>query len=120
MAVTLVNASGFAFGVAADETGMNMSTRNVTYKPEFKENLVSRQNEKIGFAIGETETEISLSGEVHGALVATAFATATTLAETPALFSASGGVYLNEATLDQGRSAWKTASLKFSMNHGIS
>lgn len=46
MAVTLVNLTGYQWGVESDEAGINMRSFGVTYRPEFKEYLQNRQNEK--------------------------------------------------------------------------
>jgi len=120
-AVTLVNLTGWAWGVGADETGINIENFQPTVKPEFKEYAMNRQGEKIGFCVGEPATEITIDGEVTGStgLMAATFAAAVTLANTFALFGSAGGIYLDEASVPTTRSGWKKVSFKFSRNKGI-
>jgi hypothetical protein len=121
-AVILVNLSGYQWGVEADETGINIESFSSTYKPEQKEYLRNKSGTKIGFAVDDVEAEITAEGEVSGStgLMAATFATAVTLANDNAEFGLSaGGVYLDEAAISQGRSAFRKASFKFTKNKGI-
>jgi hypothetical protein len=121
-AVTLVNLSGYQWGVEADETGINVESVEVAYRPEFKEFNKNKSGEKKGFAVAEPEGEISISGEVTGStgLMAATFAAAVTLANDHNLFGLSAGnVYLDEVTETQGREGFRAASFKFSKNKGI-
>jgi hypothetical protein len=121
-AVTLVNLSGYQWGVEADETGINVENFNVTYKPEQKEYLRNKVNTKIGFAVDDVEAEITVEGEVSGStgLMAATFATAVTLANEEDEFGLSaGGVYLDEAAISQSRGGFRRASFKLSKNKNI-
>jgi len=120
MAATLINLAGYQWGIASDETGINVSQFDITARPEFKEMLQDRTNTKIGFAVGETEEEISVAGEIKGALMISDFVTAVTLANTIDFLDVSAGtVFLDEATVSQGRGAWKNLSAKLSRNQNI-
>lgn len=120
MAATLINLSGFQWGVGSDESGINVSQFDVTVRPEFKEVLQDRTNTKIGFAVGDPEEEISVAGEIKGALPISDFVTAVTLANTVNYLGESAGtIFLDEASITQGRGAWKALSAKFSRNKNI-
>ena len=118
MAVTLINLSGYQYGVEAEETALNVKSFESAYKPEFKEWLMNKSNEKIGFALAPTEVDISLEGEVKGAISMT-FASAVTLGNDSAEFGASGAVYMDEATVKQSRDGWRTFTGKFSKVAGV-
>jgi hypothetical protein len=122
MAVTLINLSGFQWGVESEETGINIRSFGVGYKPEFKEFLPDKSNSKRGFAVGDPEAEITVEGEVSGAtgLMAAGFAAAVALANDHAEFGlGAGGVYLDSADIKQERAGWRDASFKLSKNKGI-
>jgi len=122
MAVTLVNASNFSRGVAADETGINIEEISVTVKPEFKEFLMGRTNLKRGFAIGDPEAEVSIRGEINGAtgLMGATFGTATSISNTTSYFGVSNySFYMDEGTVGQNRADWKKLDAKYSGNAGI-
>lgn len=118
MAITLINLSGYQFGIEAEETALNVKSFDVAYKPEFKEWLRGKTNEKIGFALAPTEAEITLEAEIKGSLTQT-FATAATLANDTSDFGAAGAIYLDEATVKQARDGWRSLSAKYSRCAGI-
>lgn len=121
-AITLVNLSGYQYGVEADETGINIESFTATYRPEQKEYLRNKQNTKIGFAVDEVEAEFQVNGEVSGStgLMAATFATAVTLANDDDEFGLSaGGAYLDEAVISQSRAGYRSASFKLSKNKGL-
>lgn len=121
MAVTLVNATGYTFGVPAAETGVNVESIEFTVKPEFKEYLMNRQNEKIGYAIADPETEITVQGEISGTtgLMAATFASTITLANDVTEFGSTGAIKLDEATVTISRNGWKKVSMKLSRNGNL-
>ena len=121
MAVTLINASGYQWGVESAETGVNVESFSCAYRPEIDEPLQNISGEQIGSAIGETETEISVEGEINNStgLMAAAFTTTTTIANDDDQFGAStGGIYLKEATVSQSRTGWRRVSLRFMRRKG--
>jgi hypothetical protein len=123
MAITLVGLPGAQRGVEFDEVGINIKTFEPAYKPEFKEFMQNKTNEKCGFAVAETEVEITVEGEVIGStgLMAAGFTTAVTLANDTDEFGASaGGIYMDSANVKQARDGWRDVSFKFSKNALIS
>jgi hypothetical protein len=120
--VTLVGLSGYQWGVEAEETGINIESYEITYRPEFKEFNKNKSGEKKGFAVGDSEAEITIAGEVSGStgLMAATFASATTIANDAALFGLSaGGVYLDEVTESQSREGFRSVSFKFTKTKGV-
>lgn len=121
-ALTLVNASGFSRGVASEETGINIEEISVTVRPEFKEFLFGKTNEKRGFAVAPPEAEVSIRGEISGetGIMAAVFGTATAIANETDYFGVSNySFYLDEGTVTEGRAAWKNLDARFSGNDGI-
>lgn len=124
MAITLVGSAADYFrGVTSDESGMNIEEIATTVKPEFKEFLMNKTNEKIGFAVAPAELDISIKGEVSdpASLPGTDFATAATLANTVEYMGAAGyDIFCDEGTFTENRSAWFVVDQKFSGNAGVS
>jgi len=121
--VILVNLPGFQRGVEQDEIGINIKSFEAGYKPEFKEFVNNKDNQKRGFAVADVEVDITVEGEVSGStgLMAAGFATAVALANDTDEFGAStGDVYLDSANVKQGRDAWRDVSFKLSKNALIS
>lgn len=125
MAVTLTNTSALTSlerGIASAEAGINVESVEMDFAPEFKEYLMSKTNEKIGFATAPCEVKITISGEVTLAtgLMASTFVSANTIANSMAFFGApTTNPYLDSAKLSRGRAEWKKISLEFSANAGI-
>lgn len=122
-AVTLVNLTGFSYGIPADETSINVSRFNVAVEPEFKQFMQSRINEARGFAVGAAKADVTVEGEVSGTTGIMA-ATVTTSGYTPANSTAFWGApttgwYLNRGEVDQVRDNFKRMSATFSCNAGI-
>jgi len=121
-AVTLVNLTGYQWGVESDETGINIESFEATIKPEQKEFLKDKKGSKIGFAVDVPEAEYTISGEVSGStgLMAATFATAVTVANDHAEFGMSaGGIYLDEVNPSQSRNGFRKITFKLSQNIGI-
>lgn len=121
-AVTLVNLSGWQWGVEADETSVNIESYSVTYKPEQKEFGRNKSGTKIGFAADDPEAEITIEGEVTGStgLLAASFTTAVTVANDHADFGLSAGtIFLDEANPSQSRDGFRRISAKLSKNKNI-
>lgn len=119
---TLVNLSGFQYGVAADETSLNIEAFNSNIAPQFKEYLPDKANANRGFAVGPTRREITLNGELSAAtlgVLAFTFSTACTLANSSTYYSATGGIYMDSAAVSESRAGWKSLSLTLSSDPGI-
>lgn len=120
--MTLVNLVGFQRGVELDETALNIETFDVTTRPEYKEFLKDKVGEKRGFAVAQPEQEITVVGEISGGtgLMAGTFAAAQTLANDVDYFGmVDGAIFMDEATVSQGREAWKNLNWKGSRNGNI-
>lgn len=120
-AVTLVNLTGYQWGVESDETGINIESYEATIKPEQKEYLKNKAGSKIGFAVDVPEAEYTVSGEVSGSsgLMAATFASAVTIANDHTEFGVTGGIYLDEVNPSQSRSGFRKITFKLSQNAGI-
>jgi hypothetical protein len=121
--LTLVNLSGFQYGVASAETGINISSFRARVAPEFKTFALNKDGEKRGFAVGAPELTVTIEGEVSGGtgVMAAVVATATTIANSTSYFGApSTGKYLNSGEVTETRDGFKSVSLEFSANNGIS
>jgi hypothetical protein len=122
LGVTLVNLTGFQWGINADETGINIRSFKCKIAPEFKEYLKGKSGAKRGFAVEVPELTISLEGEISGAtgVMAAVTTTATTLANSSAYFGApTTGKYLDSAEVTEGREGWKDLTAEFSAQAGI-
>lgn len=118
----LVNLTGFEWGIESDEIGINISSLEATQRPEFKEFLQDRKGEKRGFALGATEQEISVEGEISGAtgLMTATFALEVGLVNDVDYFGVTAGtIFMDEATVRRQRDGFKTLSMKCSRNQGI-
>lgn len=124
MAITLVgDAADYSRGIPSDETGQNIEEIAVTARPEFKEFLMNKTNEKIGFAVAPVELDITVRGEVSdpASLPGTDFSTAATIANTVAYMGATSyDIFCDEATFTKNRAAWFVADQRFSGNAGVS
>lgn len=122
MAVTLVNLSGFAYGVASDETGINIESFRARVAPEFKTFVNGKNGEKRGFAVAAPELTVSLEGEISGntGIMAAVTTTATTIANSTAYFGApTTGKYLDSGEVTLSRDGLARVSAEFSANAGI-
>lgn len=122
LGVTLVNLSGFQWGVASDETGINIRSFRCRIAPEFKEFLKGKTGAKRGFAVEVPELSVSIEGEISGStgIMAAVVTTATTIANSTAYFGApTTGKYLDSAEVTEGREGWKDLTAEFSSNAGI-
>lgn len=120
---TLVNLSGFQYGVELDETSLNIEAFEVTVAPQFKEYLPDKVNNNRGFAIGQLRSEITLNGELSAAssgVLAFTFSTACTLANDVDYFGqTAGSIFLDSATISQNRAGWKSLSQNLSRDTSI-
>ena len=128
MAITLINLSGqtnVAHGVAADETGINISSFKVSIEPEFKKPLNSRIDEVRGWAVGAVKKEVTIEGEqllltgVMAAVVGTAFVPSNTSSGTGYFGAPTTGLYLDKADVSESRGDWKTITASFTANAGV-
>lgn len=121
MPVTLVNATGYQWGVETEETGINIESVSINEKPEFKEHLMARDNTKRGFAVAPIERSISIKGDRGSSTppFAANFFTAAVIANDATILGATGTLFLDEVTEEQNRSGWRSIDAKMSSNAGI-
>lgn len=122
---TIINFSGGAYGIAADETALNIEAFEVKCSPSFRELLGDRVNNPKAWAIGASMQNITLSGEISGSTgpMAFTFTTACTLANMTSLGTifgiSAGDVLLEEATVSQARAGWKSLSQSLRRDVGV-
>jgi hypothetical protein len=120
---TLVNLSGFQYGVENDETSLNIEAFNVTVAPQEKVMLEDKVGNNRGFAIKQLRSEITLNGELSAAsagVLAFTFSTACTIANDIDYFGqTTGTIFLDSATINQSRSGWKSLSQNLSRDSSI-
>lgn len=121
MATTIVNNAGSQHGIELAETGVEIQSYEITYKPEFKTAFKNRLGETSGFAVptlasGEISIDATYIGGSTGLMAAT-FLTATTIANDKATFGGiTGGVYMDEVSEKQSPEGFRSLSFKFSIN----
>lgn len=121
-AITLVNLSGFVWGVASDETAVNISRFRCAVEPEFKTFLGDKQNAARGFAVAPMKLDLTMEFEISGSTGVMAAVPATAFAPTNsvAYFGApSTGLYLNRGEVENTRDGFKKGSAEFTANAGI-
>ena len=100
MAATLVDLAGFEWGLASDETGINIET--ISQKTSSKKVTVpDRQGETRGIVYYDSSIEITITGEITGnnGIAAATVATAITVTNTLINHGVNaGGVYVDEVT----------------------
>lgn len=122
MAVTLVNLSGFVWGIASDETGINCETFTLQVQPEINEWVPGINGQARGKVVGDPMGELTIEGEYAGStgVLAAVFTTAFVPTNSVTFFGRSaGGFYLDEGTVTQSRSALRKVSTKFSSRFAV-
>ena len=106
-------------GVETGEPGIGVRSFVVRYFPEVNEFHQNNLGESDGKVVSTLASrEITIDGEVTGAttgrMIDTFVAAITTIANDVAEFSAAtGGIYLQEATSNQGRAEWRSVNLRY-------
>lgn len=120
--MTLVNLSGFQYGIESAETGIQVSSFEITSSPEFKKFVLNISGEKRGFAVGAGEQTLSISGEISGAtgIMAATFAAAATIAnDVDYAGITTGAWYMDRSTITQDREDFKKGTWEFSRFAGV-
>lgn len=121
-AVTLVNLTGYVWGIASDETAMNISRFRCAVEPEFKTFLNSKDNTARGFAVAPMKLDLDMEFEI-GALtnvMAAVPGTAFSPVNSTAYFGApTTGLYLNKGEVENTRDGFKKGTASFTANAGI-
>lgn len=121
--VTLVDLSGYQYGIETAETSMEIKSFEVTTEPQFKQYQTDRTNANIGFAVGPIRQTFSLQGELNASssgVLAFIFTTACTLANDKDYFGVStGDVFLDSATISQTSDGFKSVAMTLSRDPAI-
>jgi hypothetical protein len=119
---TLLNLSGFTYGIGADEVAINVREVNVNSSLEFDVEVTNRSGDIRGRAIGLARAEITVSGETTGTngITAVVGGTAYSLANSVDQFGqTTGGCYATTVTNTGNRDALKEFSVTFKRIQGI-
>lgn len=120
---TLVDLTGYQYGVETAETSFEVKNFTVTVSPSFKQKFTDRVNNPIGFAIGALQASITMDGELSAASLgplAFTFSTACTLGNDKDYNGlTTGDVFLDEITYTQTFNDVKKVSCAMSRDAGI-
>jgi hypothetical protein len=120
MGATLKNLTGAQLNIETAETGVEVQSFEVTYKPEYKVPFTDRNGQTTGFGVPDKMSlEISIEANVKGStgLMAATNVTALTLGNDVNTFQATpGGIYMDEVTEKQKPREWRAISMKLSSN----
>lgn len=123
LAILGVSAASYQYGVESDESGLNIESFSVRYFPEFDEKLPNKDGQSIIRARpDEPSREISVSGEVNGAvgLMALVFDAAATVANDVDTFGTpTGDIILDEVTENQERSGFRSCDFSLSSDPAL-
>jgi hypothetical protein len=121
-AITLVNLSGFVWGIASDETAVNIRRFRCAVEPEFKTFLPDKQNAARGFAVAPMKLDVDMEFEISGStgIMAAVPATAFVPVNSTAYFGApTTGLYLNRGEVELKRDGFKDGSASLSAHAGV-
>lgn len=124
---TYVSASGYQKGVAAAETGINISGFKQSWADE-KMFLEDKGGSPVGFVHNFlVSSSCTITGETStafNAIMGVAFGTAETIANAitggSAYANIAGGFYMDDIDIDQERGSWATATINFTKHPDIS
>lgn len=111
--VTVVGGTSLPqWGVAMDESGINIESFKSSVKPQFIETLGNKQNVTRSVAYAPMELEVTMSGEILGSsltgVMATVVGTAFVPANSSTYFGApTTGLYFEGGDVTEGRNSWK-------------
>ena len=120
MGATLKNLANSQLNIENAETGVEVQSFEVTYKPEYKVPFTNYQGQTTGFGVTDKMSlDISIEANVKGTtgLMAATTTTALVLANDTTTFQATpGGIYMDEVTEKQKPREWRSISMKLSAN----
>ncbi len=123
MATTIKGITTVQRGIEAAETGINVETFDVTYKPEFKDFLTDYTGHVAITAIADTMSTISVTGDWYTGntgLVATAFATTIAFGnDIDGYGQTAGGTYADEVTIGQSRDGFRKFSATWTRHKNV-
>ena len=115
MAVTLINLTGFAWGIPSAETGLNCESFEYTAEPEINEWLPGIDGQARGKAVGDPMGKLSVKGELNTGTLAgwglATFAVAIVPTNANAFFGRSaGGWYPDSLSVSKVRNSFTSFS----------
>lgn len=122
MAVTLLNSSGYVWGIPSDEVGIKAASFVIRAEPEFREPRLGLQNAIEGWAIGPMQRILSITGEINnttGVMAATSVVAFVPVNTDDYFGATTGGYYLTDGEVTLGRGEWKNVSANFQCNEGV-
>lgn len=129
MAVTLLNASGFQWGVASDETGINIESFTTDVAPEFRDKLPKKDGTIRSVAVAPAMVTVKIKGEISGntGVMAGTFIIGIALANTIAYFgapasaatSSASAMLLTKGTITEKRNGWKDLDAEYEGYSGL-
>ncbi len=122
--VTIINATGFAWGIPSAETGLNVESFVYTATPELKEGFVGINGLWTGMAVGDPMAKLSVKGELNTGTLAgyglATFVVALVPTNTVSYFGRSqGGFYADSLEVSKVRNGWITFSGEFTSRFSV-
>ena len=121
--VTIVNGTGYTWGIPTPEVGINIESFKLSIKPQWWEMLPNNVNINTVISAGPMVLGLVMSGEINATtgIMALAIATAYAVANSTAYFGApTTGLYFKGGEISKTRSTWmKLDSAEFEANANI-
>ena len=123
MSVQLVSLSGFVWGIASAELGINCAKLSLEVQPEINEWVPNIDNQARGKVVGDPMGKLSIEGEITditagalAAVVQTAFVPVNSMT----FFGRSaGGFYFDRGTIDRERGILRKMTAEFSSRFNV-
>lgn len=122
MAVTLLNSSGYTWGIPSNEVGLKAGTFTQDHEPEFREPRLGLQNAIEGWAIGPVQRTVTITGEVNnttGVIASTPYVAFVPVNTQTFFGGGTGGFYLTNASINIDRGAWLSTTATYQSNEGV-
>lgn len=125
MAVTLLNSSGYNWGILSNETGIKAATFTIRCEPEFREPRMGLQNAIEGWAIGPMQRSVTIAGEISsfsspaGVAAITAIVAFVPTNSVNYFGATTGGLYLISGEITNERAGWSSVSVELQSNEGV-
>lgn len=119
---SLINLSGFTYGITSDEVAINIRELQVNSSLEYNTKVTNHSGDIRGKAIGLSMAEITVSGETtaNNGIVAAVAGTAYSLANSVDQFGQTvGGCYAVSMRITGNRDALKEFEVTFERIQGI-
>lgn len=120
--VTLINLSGYTWGIASNETSVNCSEFRIEIEPELIELLKGQRGTVRGKAIGSMKKTVTMQFEIGGAggiMAAVSTAAFAPVNSTNYFGAPTTGLYLTAGTVTLNRSGFKAGEATLEAYAGI-